>query len=192
MKGLSYSFLRAICAFVLGLVLVSFPERAGDYLVVTIGIVFLIPSLISIIAYFTRNTPGVLRFPIEAIGCLLFGLWLVIMPDFFADLLTYVLGFALVMGGVQQIASLMAARRWTLVPLGFYIVPVLILLTGLVSLLNPIGVRSTVFVIIGISCIVYALMEFINWFRFTRHRPASSKKTTDISVNEVEDAEVVD
>lgn len=191
MKGLNYSFLRAICALVLGLVLISFPERAGDYLVVTIGVVFLIPSLISIIAYFTRNVQGVLRFPIEAIGSVLFGLWLVIMPDFFADLLTYVLGFALVMGGVQQIAFLMAARRWTLVSPGFYIIPILILLTGFVSLLNPIGVRSTVFVIIGISSIVYALMEFINWFRFTRHRPVS-KKSVNISVDEVEDTEVAD
>ena len=30
MKGLSYSFLRAICALVIGLVLVMFPDQAGD------------------------------------------------------------------------------------------------------------------------------------------------------------------
>ena len=42
--------------------------------------------------------------------------FLVIMPGFFADLLTFVLGFILVLGGVQQIASLSAARRWTPVP----------------------------------------------------------------------------
>ena len=50
------------------------------------------------------------RFPVEGVGSLLFGLWLIIMPGFFADLLTFVLGFILVMGGVQQIASLSAAR----------------------------------------------------------------------------------
>ena len=36
MKGLSYSFLRAICALVIGLVLVMFPDQAGDYFVITI------------------------------------------------------------------------------------------------------------------------------------------------------------
>ena len=52
MKGLSYSFLRAICALVIGLVLVMFPDQAGDYFVITIGVIFLVPSLVSIIGYF--------------------------------------------------------------------------------------------------------------------------------------------
>ena len=110
MKGLSYSFLRAVCALVIGLVLVMFPNQAGDYFVITIGVIFLVPSLISIIGYYAQNAEVRRRFPIEGIGSLLFGLWLVIMPGFFADLLTFVLGFILVMGGVQQIASLSAAR----------------------------------------------------------------------------------
>ena len=54
MKGLSYSFLRAVCALVIGLVLVMFPNQAGDYFVITIGVIFLVPSLISIIGYFIR------------------------------------------------------------------------------------------------------------------------------------------
>ena len=56
MKGLSYSFLRAICALVIGLVLVMFPDQAGDYFVITIGVIFLVPSLISIIGYFAQST----------------------------------------------------------------------------------------------------------------------------------------
>ena len=100
MKGLSYSFLRAICALVIGLVLVMFPDQAGDYFVITIGVIFLVPSLISIIGYFAQSTEMRSRFPIEGVGSLLFGLWLIIMPGFFADLLTFVLGFILVMGGV--------------------------------------------------------------------------------------------
>ena len=184
MKGLSYSFLRAVCALVIGLVLVMFPNQAGDYFVITIGVIFLVPSLISIIGYYAQNAEVRRRFPIEGIGSLLFGLWLVIMPGFFADLLTFVLGFILVMGGVQQIASLSAARRWTPVPGGFYVVPVAILLAGLVALFNPTGVRSTAFIIIGITSLVYAVSELINWFKFTRLRPkapvAGSKSDDDI------------
>ena len=114
-----------------------------------------------------------------------------IMPGFFADLLTFVLGFILVMGGVQQIASLSAARRWTPVPGGFYVVPVAILLAGLVALFNPTGVRSTAFIIIGITSLVYAVSELINWFKFTRLRPkapvAGSKSDDDI-----EDAKIIE
>ena len=186
MKGLSYSFLRAICALVIGLVLVMFPDQAGDYFVITIGVIFLVPSLISIIGYFAQSTEMRRRFPIEGVGSLL-----IIMPGFFADLLTFVLGFILVMGGVQQIASLSAARRWMPVPGGFYVVPVLILLAGLVALFNPTGVRSTAFIIIGISSMVYAASELLNWFKFTRRRPKSPDASVK-AIDDIEDAQIVE
>ena len=104
MKGISNSFLRTICALIIGLVLVMFPNEAGDYFVITIGVIFLIPALLSIIGYFAMSAEERRRLPIEGIGSLLFGLWLVIMPGFFADLLTFVLGFILVLGGVQQLS----------------------------------------------------------------------------------------
>ena len=190
MKGISNSFLRTICALIIGLVLVMFPNEAGDYFVITIGVIFLIPALLSIIGYFAMSAEERRRLPIEGIGSLLFGLWLVII----ADLLTFVLGFILVLGGVQQIASLSAARRWMPVRVGFYIIPVLILIAGLIALFNPTGVRSTAFIIIGITSIVYAVSELINWFTFTRKRPkapgmpgASSK-----AVDNIEDAEIIE
>lgn len=183
--------MRAIGALVIGLILVMFPDQAGDYLVITVGAVFLVPSLISIIGYFAQSGENSRRFPVEGVGSLLFGLWLIIMPGFFADLLTFVLGFILVMGGVQQISSLSAARRWMPVPFGFYVLPSLILIAGLVALFNPTGVRSTAFIIIGVSSMVYAASELLNWFKFTRRRP----KTPDAflkEVDNVEDAKIVE
>ena len=190
MKGLSYSFLRTIAALVIGLVLVMFPDRASDYFVITIGVIFLVPSLISLIGYFARRTEEPRRFPIEGVGSLLFGLWLIVMPDFFADLLTFVLGFILLMGGVQQIASLYAARRWMQVRGGYYVVPVLILIVGLTALFNPLGARSAAFALIGIGCLVYAVSELLSWFKFGRHRP-KPRIVTKHSVD-IEDAEVVE
>lgn len=192
MKAVNDSFLRAVCALVVGLVLVLFPEQAGDYFVITIGVVFLIPSVLGIVAYLTRSgSPR--RFPIEGVGSLLLGLWLVIMPGFFARLLVYLLGFVLVMGGVHQIAMLMAARRWSSVPSMFYVVPVLITLAGIVALFNPTGVQHTTFIIIGISCLVYALSELLNWFKFGRRRPSrpvSAKPATHD--DDIEDAEIIE
>ena len=189
MKGLSYSLLRTVCAFVIGLVLVLFPDQAAQYLVITVGCVFLLPSLISIIGYWASRAEGT-PFPLLGIGSLLFGLWLIIMPGFFADLLTYVLGFILVMGGVQQIASLVSARQWMHVAGGFYVVPVLILLAGLFALFYPLEARSTVFVIIGVSSLVYALSELVNWLGFSRRRPKPAVPHKDHA--EVEDAQIVD
>lgn len=194
MKRISYSFLRAICALVLGLLLVIFPDQAGEYLVITVGVIFMVPSLISIIGYFTQRAENRLRFPVEGVGSLLFGFWLVIMPGFFADLLTFVLGFILLLGGIQQIVSLSAARRWVPVHAAFYVVPVLILIAGAVTLFNPTHVRSTAFIIIGVTSLVYAVSELVNWFKFVRHRPAKMSGDSLMSssfVDDIEDAEII-
>ncbi len=187
MKTMNYSLLRAIFALVTGLVLVMWPDAAGNYIVITVGVLFMVPGLISLIGYFAlKPREGVApRFPIEGVGSLLFGLWLVIMPGFFADVLMFVLGFVLMLGGVQQMSSLLIARRWTRVPVGFYVVPVLILLAGLLSLFNPTDARHTVFIIIGVSAIIYAVSELVNWFKFTRHRPRPVK-------GDIEDAKIIE
>ena len=171
MKRMNYSLIRIVFALIIGLVLVIWPNTASDYLVITIGILFIIPGLIGMIGYFTSDRSLSRRFPLEALGSVLFGLWLVIMPDFFANLLMYVLGVILVLGGAQQIYSVAVARRWTTVPFGFYILPALILLAGLLILFNPVEARNTAFLIIGISSLIYAMTEMINWFRFTNRKP---------------------
>ena len=186
MKTMNYSLIRILFALVIGLVLVLWPNTAASYIVITIGVAFLIPGVISLFSFFGRkrseHEPAP-RFPIEGIGSLLFGLWLIVMPEFFADVLMFLLGFILIMGGVQQIASLSMARRWTPVPGGFYVIPVLILIAGIVALFNPTGARNTAFMIIGVSSLVYAVSELINWFKFARRRPKTPLK------GEIEDAE---
>ena len=110
---MNYSLIRTICALVIGLVLVLWPDAAINYIVITIGVLFLIPGFIVLIGYFgTKPEPGVSRrFPIEGVGSLLFGLWLVTKPVIFADVLMVLFGINLIMGCVQQIASLSIARR---------------------------------------------------------------------------------
>lgn len=195
MKRLNYSFLRIVCALIIGLVLVMFPDKASDYFVITLGVVFFLPSAIGIISYLVSAADQRGRFPLEALGSLLFGLWLIIMPGFFADFLTFLLGFILMMGGIQQIAVLMSARRWMPVSGGFYVVPVLILLAGVLSLFNPTGVRTTTFMIIGVASLVYAASDLFSWLKFLRRKPHLSVSEMEVKKhlkeNDVEDAEVV-
>ena len=152
----------------------------------------LIPGVISLFGYFGRKRQegeAAPRFPIEGIGSLLFGLWLIVMPEFFADVLMFLLGFILIMGGVQQIASLSMARRWMPVPGAFYPVPSLILIAGIIALFNPTGARNTAFIIIGVSSLVYSLTELINWFKFTRRRPKTPVVHDD---DDIEDAKIIE
>lgn len=192
MRILGYSLMRAVCALVIGMILVMFPDQASNYFVITIGVIFLVPSLISIIAYLTNGKKKQQRFPIEGIGSLLFGLWLIIMPHFFSNLLTIILGFILLMGGIQQLASVSTLRTLVKVSYRYYVVPTLILIAGLVALFNPTGVQRTAFIIIGISCMVYAFSEFVNWFIFTRLQQKSTMaEQRKVNIN-IEDAEIIE
>lgn len=192
MKTMNYSLIRILFALVIGLVLVIWPNAAASYIVITVGVAFLIPGVIGLLGYFGRKRQegeADPRFPIEGIGSLLFGLWLILMPEFFADVLMFLLGFILIMGGVQQIASLSMARRWMPVPGVFYLVPSLILIAGIIALFNPTGVRNTAFIIIGVSSLVYSLTELINWFKFDRCRPKTPVVHDD---DDIEDAKIIE
>lgn len=187
MKRMNYSLIRTVFALIIGLVLVIWPNTASDYLVITIGVLFIIPGLISLIGYFTSDRTLNRRFPVEGLGSLLFGVWLVIMPDFFANLLMYVLGVILILGGAHQIYAVAIARRWTNVPAGFYVLPALILLAGLLILFNPVEARNSAFLIIGIASIVYAVTELINWFRFTNRKPKTPNRTDIVDATIIEE-----
>jgi hypothetical protein len=109
--------------------------------------------------------------------------------DEFFRVLMFLLGFILIMGGVQQIASLSMARRWMPVPGAFYLIPSLILIAGIIALFNPTGARNTAFIIIGISSLVYSLSELINWFKFARRRPKAPVMHDD---DDIEDAKIIE
>lgn len=176
MEANYYFTIRSIVALVLGVLLVVWPDVAINYLVITVGVLFFVPGVLSLAGYFWRRRkekiPRSALFPVAGVGSLLFGLWLMIMPSFFVNILMYVLGFILILGGIQQIVFLASARRYASVSAGFYVVPVLLLVAGFVVLLNPFDVASAAFVVLGISCIVYAVSELFNGFRFRRRRAA--------------------
>lgn len=185
MRGISYSVLRAIFALVIGLVLIMWPNTAINYLIITIGALFLVPGLISIIGYFVKKpSDQKIAFPLEGIGSVLFGLFLVIIPSFFADILTIILGLILMLGGVQQIASLTRARKWVTVPFLFFIVPTLIFIAGAMVIANPSGTRATALMIVGGTALLYGLFELVNWFKFERHKPESDIDTVYIDIDD--------
>lgn len=166
MKTMNYSVIRGICAIIMGVLLVAWPEAAIVYLVIAIGAMFLVPSLFSLVGYFVKGRQMGMMFPIISLGSLLFGLWLMISPAFFVGILMYVLGAVLVFAGISQIVQLVNARGWTQVPVGYYIMPILILLAGLIVLLNPFAAAAIPFIILGVSSIVYGVTDIINLIRF--------------------------
>ena len=95
----------------------------------------------------------------------------------------YVLGAVLVFAGIIQIVQLVNARGWTQVAVGYYIMPVLILLAGLVVLLNPFAAAAIPFIILGVSSIVYGITDIINLIRF--RKKDEKKEENSVVIEEV-------
>lgn len=171
MKSLNGSVLRCIFAIVLGLVLVLL-AGSGRYLFGdnNRNLFYHTGIILALELFHPRKIEGEPSpmFPIDGAGSILFGAWLVIMPQFFVSILMYILGALLVLAGAQQLISLVSARKWSTVPYGFYILPSLILITGVMILAYPFGAAANTFVIFGVACLVYGISELINWYKFSK------------------------
>ena len=80
----------------------------------------------------------------------------------------YVLGAVLVFAGISQIAHLFSARSYASVSFGYYVIPILILLAGLVVLVNPFAAVAIPFVILGVGSTVYGITELVNLYKFRK------------------------
>jgi uncharacterized membrane protein HdeD (DUF308 family) len=163
---IQYALLRAISAVLIGCALVAWPEAAIVYLVMTIGVLFLVPGAFAIVSYFTRKREVEMMFPIAGLGSLLFGLWLIVTPSFFVGILMYVLGVVLLMAGINQLVSLTAARQWATIPWALYVFPVLVLIAGLVVLANPFEAATVPFILLGVSSVVYGLIDLWRLWKY--------------------------
>lgn len=99
----------------------------------------------------------------------------------------YVLGAVLMFAGLSQIIGLLNARNHAAVPFGFFVLPVLILLAGLVVLVNPFAAATVPFIILGISSVAYGVSELVHVYRFRKKFAAP-----DVPAVEIEDAVVVE
>ena len=170
--GITMAMLRGIAALLIGILLVFWSQNAVTYLIMAVGCLFLIPGLLSLLAYIRQTSPeGNRSFgwsQVLGIGSILFGLCLIVSPVFFEKSLMYALGIILSYAGLSEIIQLTVARQWTRVPVGFYVTPVLVMLVGIFILFNPIESANVPFIILGIGCMVYGLSDMVNVIKFRR------------------------
>lgn len=165
-----FAMLRGITALLIGILLVFWSQSAVLYLIMAIGCLFLIPGLLSLLAYF-RKTPidGKRHFgwaQVLGVGSILFGLCLIVSPVLFEKSLMYALGIILSYAGLSEIVQLVSARQWVRVPGGFYVTPVLVMLLGIFILFNPIESANIPFILLGVGCMVYGLSDMVNVIKF--------------------------
>lgn len=191
MKIFHSSIFRALCAIVVGVLILKYPQDGVTWLTMAVGELFLISGIVALIAYWYARqhsgdyvitdqkgriiSGGQPTFPIVGAGSVLLGLVLVIAPGKFVDGLMYVLGGIMILGGIQQLINLAVIRRLGKVSFAFWICPTLILLTGLYVILRPMETATLSLQILGWCSLLYGVTELINSLQIWRIRKMAEK-----------------
>lgn len=171
MKMIHNVLFRGILGALLGIVFIAWPELSLTYLVMLVGALFAAPGIISLITYYYRSKSDYekdISIPIQGVASILLGLLLIIIPYFFIRFFMILLGIVLLIAASYQIFTLIRARKWGKVPWGFYILPVLLLTTGIVILLEPKAIASYSLIIFGVGLLIYGLGEILSWFKLRK------------------------
>ena len=178
MKLLQSSFFRAICSIVIGILLLKYPDNSVTWLTMAIGILFLLSGIIALISYWTaRRHAGEYTitdaegnvisgsqpsFPIVGIGSVILGLTLMLSPDMFVRWLMYILGAMIILGSINQLIVLIAARRFGSIGVFFWIAPIVLLIIGILIFVKPMESAELPLIILGWCMLVYGVTEVIN------------------------------
>ncbi len=192
MKIIQSSIFRAVCAIVVGGLILKFPQDGVTWLTIAIGALFLISGVIALIAYWharkhaseytiTDQQGRVISgsqptFPIVGAGSVILGLVLALKPGTFINGLMYIIGAVLILGGMNQLMALVAARRLGRVPFAFWVCPSLIMLTGLFVVLKPMESAELPLIILGWCSLLYGVTEAINSLKIWSIRKEADNK----------------
>lgn len=191
MKVVNSYIFRAVCALLVGILLIANPERMTTLLVQVIGGLFLVSGLVSFINYFVvRYSEKVVvnpTFPLIGLGSLLFGVFLGFFPGLFIVYLMYILGTMMVLAGINQIWSMFRLRK--IVPFRWYalLMALVILILGFVVFFKPLESASLPFVLIGVSFMIYGVAEVVNGVRWRKYNRMQQKQDEEHKEIEAEE-----
>lgn len=170
-KNLTYT---GIITLIVGIVLIFLKSAAIDIVVMVVGVAFLIAAIVNL--YFVFSGPSKIEVEVNgrqtskatisvgslitAIAAAALGLWMLFEPSGFSSLLVYVFSGLIILAGVYHILTLsMGGMKF---PFGFYILPIILVVGGIVLLvLGATAVKSSIVLITGIALVVYSVCNFL-------------------------------
>ena len=122
--------------------------------------------------------------PIVGIGSVILGAILALMPDTFINGLTYIIAALLIVGAISQFINLASARKYADIGLYYWLMPSIILLTGLVAIIYPKAIASAPLFVIGWCMLIYGVVECINSLKIHSCQKQISKQEAETPVIE--------
>lgn len=215
MKVIHSSIFRAVCAIIVGVLLIQYREQTVTWITIAIGVLFFLSGVISLASYWAakRNAEkmqgqilsdsngkpimGMMpKFPLVSVGSLILGLLLTLMPQVFIAWLMFILAFILILGALTQFVNLASAAKMGRVGILFWLFPSVLLLLGLLTIIKPSAIASAPLLIIGWGMLIYGVVELLNAFKISNNKRIWLKnqqkldsKETYVDVEEVKNEE---
>lgn len=180
MKSKPYILYYAV-ALIIGVLLLIFSGDVNifEYIVVAIGILIAVPSIAGLIMGFRGkkdetgmrvNRPWYMA--AASIVGLIFGTLLICMPSFFYHFITYTLGIILIFAGIVQIIFIVSeSRLGGGLSLGWYVMPWLTVIAGLVIILvGPDRIAQIATWLTGGFLVVYSINGLLSALSSHRHK----------------------
>ena len=205
MKIFQSSFFRAICAIIIGILLIQYREQTLKWITIAIGILFFISGILSIAEYVSRkklsdkpevyDSEGKLvsggpkpHFPILGVASLLLGVILALMTNMFITSLTYIISGVLIIGAIGQFIFLANTSKYASVGFYYWIMPSVILIVGIIAIVYPTAIATAPLFVIGWCMLLYGVVECINALKAINCRKQFYRKeNTELKNNEAED-----
>ncbi len=189
MKVIHSSIFRAVCAIIVGVLLIQYREQTVTWITIAIGVLFFLSGVISLASYWAakRNAEkmqgqilsdsngkpimGMMpKFPLVSVGSLILGLLLALMPQVFIAWLMFILAFILILGALTQFVNLASAAKMGRVGILFWLFPSVLLLLGLLAIIKPSAIASAPLFIIGWGMLIYGVVELLNAFKISNNK----------------------
>lgn len=189
MKVIHSSIFRAVCAIIVGVLLIQYREQTVTWITIAIGVLFFLSGVISLASYWAakRNAEkmqgqilsdsngkpimGMIpKFPLVSVGSLILGLLLALMPQVFIAWLMFILAFILILGALTQFVNLASAAKMGRVGILFWLFPSALLLLGLLAIIKPSAIASAPLFIIGWGMLIYGVVELLNAFKVSNNK----------------------
>ena len=193
--------LRAAVAIAIGVVMVASKTNALELAVRIVAACLVASGVVSFVyGYFKRKEGAMSLMGFNAVVDIVLGVLIFLWPGVVANLILYIVGFALLGFGLFQIITLVSANRVLSVGVGTFILPALVVLAGGFLLARPSFVGEAIGAFAGAALIVYGASELLSsWkmnkvmkeyeFRQTEkldEQPAEKEETVPTEVRDVE------
>ncbi len=181
----SYGFVRGVLTILLGIAFIIWPDKAKEYTCLILGLIVIVLGLSALIRSNFGKEGNVLNLlAINGFLDIIFGLVLLIFRDFFVNLITFLFGFMLLVFGIAALVETVSVRKNTgSIRKRAFIFPILITALGIGMFFMPDKSSDAVFVLFGISIVVYGIFELVVFGK-------SRKMVTQETVEEVPYEEV--